>query len=248
MLIPERDGYIQDINICYLSNTRKVYSIEMIKQGTGGAASTFLLIIPVIGYLSTRHVLLYPSSWEEWLFVDYLGRLLVLAYVFSIPQVRDDISRMFSKPWPDIQHTHRILILVLMVALAIMFETIVDIPQAIVYQHFPDTVHFRYFKIESTLWLALDLTVGLALVAFSEEILFRGCLVKFLARYTDSSFVLVVVSAIIFGLMHWPTGVDNIAATTLTGVFLGIVYLWSKSLVPCVVIHYCINVVNFWPS
>lgn len=220
----------------------------MNKQSTSGVSSTLLLSIPVLAYLSTRHVLLYPSSWEEWLLVDYLGRLLVLAYVCCVPSVRSHVVWMFTRPWQDFGSAHRALLLLLVVIIAVVYEAMVGLAKTSVYQQYPDTAVFKYFEIDSPLWLYVDLALGLMLVAISEEILFRGCLFEIFGRYTQSTVVVVALSAIVFGVVHWPTGIDNIFATAMTGVLLGAVYAWSKSLVPCVIIHYFNNLIHFWPN
>ena len=49
----------------------------------------------------------------------------------------------------------------------------------------------------------LDLSFGLLLVGIVEELIFRGLWVSILKRYVSSRIVPVVLSSLIFGLIHW---------------------------------------------
>ncbi len=52
----------------------------------------------------------------------------------------------------------------------------------------------------------LDMTFGLALVAISEEVIFRGLTFTALKKRSYSIPKIFLISAIIFGLIHWSQG------------------------------------------
>lgn len=98
---------------------------------------------------------------------------------------------------------------------------------------------------------------GLALVAtfaavalgapLVEEIFFRG-LVLTVARQRLSTFLAVLVSSAMFGLMHIQTGLAaslyTVAATTLIGVLFAVVRVRTGRLGPAIVAHVAFNATN----
>jgi CAAX protease family protein len=95
-------------------------------------------------------------------------------------------------------------------------------------------------------WLHIfDIAFGLALVAYSEEIVFRRCARDFFRTYLDDGFALVVVTSILFGAYHWWTGVGNILEAILIGGLLMLFYRRSGALWPAVLAHYLVDIVDF---
>ena len=73
--------------------------------------------------------------------------------------------------------------------------------------------------------------------AFSEELLFRGVILSNLKPYGKG--MAVVVSALLFGLMHM--NVFQFMYATAAGIVLGLVYVKINSLWLCILIHFCNN-------
>jgi uncharacterized protein len=67
----------------------------------------------------------------------------------------------------------------------------------------PDTRLGWMPTITNPLLDRLDLSFGLLLVGIVEELIFRGLWVSILKRYVSSRIVPVVLSSLIFGLIHW---------------------------------------------
>ena len=61
---------------------------------------------------------------------------------------------------------------------------------------------------------------GLALVAYSEEIVFRRCARHLFQIYLGDSYVSVFVTSLLFGAYHWWTGVGNIVEAAMMGILL----------------------------
>ena len=76
--------------------------------------------------------------------------------------------------------------------------------------------------------------------AFSEELLFRGVILSNLRPYGKG--MAVIVSALLFGLMHMNAA--QLLYATAAGVVLGLVYIKTNSLWLCVLIHFCNNLFN----
>ena len=73
--------------------------------------------------------------------------------------------------------------------------------------------------------------------AFSEELLFRGIILSNLKPYGKG--MAVVVSALLFGLMHMNAA--QLLYATAAGIVLGLVYVKTNSLWICILIHFCNN-------
>ena len=99
---------------------------------------------------------------------------------------------------------------------------------------------------ESDGWLHIvDVVFGLALVAYSEEIVFRRCARHVFQIYLDDGYALVVVTSMLFGAYHWWTGIGNIVEAVLIGVLLMLFYRRSVALWPVVLAHYLTDMVDF---
>lgn len=80
------------------------------------------------------------------------------------------------------------------------------------------------------------LLVALAAVyvvsSFGEEVLYRGFLITRLEEFTEAgkaaSSIAVVISALVFGLVHFDWGIVGIVQTTFMGLVLGISYVVTK--------------------
>lgn len=89
------------------------------------------------------------------------------------------------------------------------------------------------------------MVAGLALVAVSEELLGRRVTYRVLSLYTSRRWIIVTVSVVIFGLMHWSNGADNVVMACAAGVVFMMLYLRSGSLWPCIAVHYVYNFLVF---
>ncbi|WP_320174209.1 type II CAAX endopeptidase family protein [Maridesulfovibrio sp.] len=91
----------------------------------------------------------------------------------------------------------------------------------------------------------LDMTFGLALVAISEEIIFRGLAFTALKDRSYSIPQVFLISAIIFGLIHWSQGPVAVVATAITGSGLMVCMYCTGSIYPTIIAHYVINYLSF---
>ncbi|HZU35730.1 MAG TPA: type II CAAX endopeptidase family protein, partial [Gemmataceae bacterium] len=87
----------------------------------------------------------------------------------------------------------------------------------------------------SNLGLAV-LTV--AVIAVSEETIFRGYLILRLRALTGSPALAVVLAALLFGLGHGYEGAVGIVTIGFMGLVYGLVYWWRQSLVAPIVMHF----------
>ncbi|HSE84013.1 MAG TPA: type II CAAX endopeptidase family protein [Thermodesulfobacteriota bacterium] len=80
--------------------------------------------------------------------------------------------------------------------------------------------------------------IFIVVVAFSEEIIFRGYLIHRLQSITSSLSLAVLLSCVIFSLGHGYAGAAGAVTTGLIGLALAIIYIWRQSLVAPIVMHF----------
>jgi len=95
-------------------------------------------------------------------------------------------------------------------------------------------------------------TMILPIIAFQassgiyEEVLFRGLfMTAILIKYSDTikrRLLSVIISAVVFGLVHVDAGLFNVIGTALIGMGLGAVYLYSGNLIVLMIVHALWNI------
>jgi membrane protease YdiL (CAAX protease family) len=76
------------------------------------------------------------------------------------------------------------------------------------------------------------------IVAWAEETIFRGYLILRFKTITTSPLAAVLLSSFVFSLGHGYEGSAGVVAVGLMGFIFGLVYLWRKSLVAPMTIHF----------
>ena len=181
---------------------------------------------------------LQQSDPAAWIFWDYAGRLGALAILSAIPSARTAAFR-----W------RRLRIAGWEAALWIVGIVLIDHYlcgwiRRTVNSALPATVLGVYPEPHG--WLhVVDAVFGLALVAYSEEIVFRRCARQLFQIYLKDSRALVLVTSLLFGAYHWWTGVGNIIEAVLMGILLMSFYQRSRAIWPVVLAHYLTDIVDF---
>lgn len=181
------------------------------------------------------------SGWVKFLFddytvyiFDYLFRAVCLAVVFwncSLIDLAAPPSR-----WV------RTLVLT-----AIVFYVELTIFQVYRYIRVPDLLFYNHLfpRLEKGSFLYFDLTVGLVLVALSEEIVFRYLFTMLWQHRGWPRATLYITSSIAFGLLHLPQGLALVAFASVTGFMFMFLFRFTGSLWPVVVVHYIFNLLVF---
>ncbi len=175
-----------------------------------------------------------------WLLQDYLVRLAVVGFVWHLAR-RDLIStthwwaRGVSRPamfgW----------------TLAAMAAGLLLIPGPgrLLLDLLPETRLGSIPFIPPGWMEAMDLSAGLALVAISEELVFRGVLQARLSAYFQSKPIGLLSTAILFGLVHWSNGLGSVLQTALVGFAFGLCVMRGRSLLPVILAHYVADLLVF---
>lgn len=94
---------------------------------------------------------------------------------------------------------------------------------------------------EQKIWNIVSISAGI-----SEEILYRGFLLFFL-EYVFPSFsvwIVLIFSAIIFGLGHTYQGLSGVIKTSLIGLYFGFLYLGFGSILPIMLLHTFVDYIS----
>ncbi len=83
--------------------------------------------------------------------------------------------------------------------------------------------------------------IFVAVVAVAEETMFRGYMMLRLNDLTGSMTAAVIISSGVFALGHGYEGAASVGAVFVLGVLLALIYIWRKSLVAPVVLHFLID-------
>jgi uncharacterized protein len=192
----------------------------------------------LITMVASQIIRLQQSDPTTWIFWDYAGRLGALAVLGAIPS-----ARIVAFKWERLQIA--------------LWEATIWIVGIVLVDHYvcgwirrtlnaalPATVLGGFPETHGLLHI-VDATFGLALVAFSEEIVFRRCARYLFRLYLNDGLAVVVVTSILFGAYHWWTGIGNIVEAVLIGVLLMLFYRRSGALWSVVLAHYLTDVVDF---
>ncbi len=109
---------------------------------------------------------------------------------------------------------------------------------------FPSTVLGSYPQPSGWLFW-LDTLLGIALVAYSEEVVFRRCARRVFQPPLGDGWLLVLVTSLLFGAYHWWTGIGNISEAALMGVLFMVFLQRSGALWPVVLSHYLTDIADF---
>ena len=184
---------------------------------------------------------MYVTNWRWWLFIDYVGvklfPFLVVLWLIRSKNMRVSEFGLTTQTIPSF------LVIFLIVALV---GTIIDQNGYQLVAKLPGYPPLGGMPaITNHVWNWIDLTFGLLMVGVFEELIFRGYMHTFISRYTKSSFAIVVISAIAFGLIHWSLGLHDILITSTIGAAFMIAYLRTGSLPAIMLAHFAVNFIDF---
>lgn len=78
-------------------------------------------------------------------------------------------------------------------------------------------------------------------VAVAEETIFRGYILLRLKSWTNNVVVIIAVSSLVFAIGHGYEGTAGVITVGATGAVLALVYLWRKSLVAPITLHFLVD-------
>jgi len=113
---------------------------------------------------------------------------------------------------------------------------------------FPDQGMWSLYRFPPYLneyWRWFDLTVGMLLVAVSEELVFRGVLLSFLRKHM-STLSASIVSIVVFGLIHWGRGLESVVGSCVWAILPTYFVVKYRSIYPVIIAHFVTDFLAFW--
>jgi membrane protease YdiL (CAAX protease family) len=195
-------------------------------------------VAALIPMVASQILRLHQHDPENWIFWDYAGRLGGMAVLAAIPSARAVAFRR-----------ERRRMALWKVALWIAGIVVVDHylggwARRTINTALPASVLGIYPQPSGYLY-SIDVVFGLALVAYSEEIVFRQCARRLFQTYLGDGYLLVFVTSLLFGAYHWWTGFGNIVEAIMVGVLLMLFFRRTGALWPVVLSHYLTDIVDF---
>ena len=195
-------------------------------------------VVALVPMVVSQIIRLRQTDPAMWIFWDYAGRLGALAMLAAIPAARAVAFR---------REEFRIA----------LWEALLWVAVVVLADHYfggwirrtintalPASVLGGYPQLSGGLYL-VDVVLGIALVAYSEEVVFRRCARHVFQKYLGDGNALVTITSLLFGAYHWWTGVGNIVEAALMGVLLMLFYRRSVALWPVVLGHYLTDIADF---
>jgi CAAX protease family protein len=187
-------------------------------------------VAALLPMVASQILRLHQQDAASWIFWDYAGRLCGLGALTAIPAARAVAFRCEARRLPlwkiALWNAGIVLVSIWTAGLRRMINT-----------SFPTTVLGGYPKLHGWLYL-LDITFGLMLVAFSEEIVFRRCARHLLQPHLGDGYRLVLTTSLLFGCYHWSLGLGAVVDVSIIGMLLMLLYQRSGALWPAVLAHY----------
>lgn len=171
--------------------------------------------------------------------VDYAIRLIVLSSLLVWRPARSAIASAF-KAIPGVRF---LLWVAGLAAAARLLDVTLRFPLD---ARFPELALFRWPAPDSDVLFLFDLTFGLALVAASEELLFRVFFAAVAAPLLREGLPTIAASALLFALAHWSQGPGAALAALGMGALYMAAYLRTGSILPSLFGHYAVDLHAFW--
>lgn len=115
------------------------------------------------------------------------------------------------------------------------------------YSLFPEGGFFQYQSVipaDGLPRLAVILYFALS-AGLVEEFLFRGLLYRAAQDFTRPTLFYLLVSPLLFSLVHWESGIANLFATYVFGIFMAVSYLGFRNLWPLIAGHVYTDLIWF---
>lgn len=196
----------------------------------------FLVVLPF--FLNDIGFILATTA-PEWLGADYASKLAALGLILVVPALR-----RLARAWGDTATPLWLLALAAVASAGLIVAAFRGFEDAI-NAFWPESILYRFPRIESDGLRIFDLTAGLALTAVVEELVFRRLFADVLGPLFRSEWAMVAASALLFGAIHWSAGIGSVVCAALAGVVLMVLMRRSGSLWPPVVAHYLTNLILF---
>lgn len=200
---------------------------------------THILILAYLPYYLNDAANIWIADYTSWAIIDYAVRLAILGFLLFMlwrgNLTRDDLMLKL----PSIKQFAFWTGTTLAASMAFLYLT-----EFVFAPYYPKgSIGSVPIDTASPMFL-FDSTIGLVLVALSEEVVCRGLTLSVL-RERVSTPLLYIVSAGLFSFMHWSLSVHTLFDAFVYGVIFVPAALATRSIWPVVVVHFFVNFVLY---
>jgi membrane protease YdiL (CAAX protease family) len=196
----------------------------------------FIAAITVMGISQIAR--LYQTTPEGWIACDYAGRigaLLLLAFIPAARAVAYRREALRVSWWETVLWIVGIVVLFPSLAPILNHQITLLISHTRIGHYYPPTG-----------WLNIvDLTFGLALTAYHEEIIFRRCARAVFSPQWGKGVAMVLLTSLLFAAYHWTTGIGNMVPVFFFGIYMMLFLRRTGALWPLVIAHFLTDFVQF---
>ncbi len=179
-------------------------------------------------------------NYREWLFVDYAVRIAAVAVILYLIKKNTATPADFGLVKLDLKQG------VSWSVLASAAGVLVDQLGAGLLEKLSSSLKPATFPVIKNLSLkVVDLTAGIALVSVTEELIFRAFFYTVMKRFIPKPVAMIMISSLLFGLMHWSQGLNIIIVATLWAIVPMYVMVRTGSVVPALIAHYVTDFAAF---
>jgi len=184
---------------------------------------------------------IYVTGWRLWIFIDYtavkLFPLLLVLWLIHTKKMKPSEFGLTAQP---------VIPFVTVFLIGALTGTLINENGYMILNRLPGYSPIGGMPlIQSPLWNWIDLTLGLLMVGVFEELVFRGYMHTFLTRYTNRPLIIVGISALTFGFIHWSGGFHKVIVTSAVGAVFMMLYLRTRSLPAIMAAHFAVNFITF---
>lgn len=208
---------------------------ERIEQPREAARAPWWFALAIAALVAAEILRLAQPDALAWIVCDYGGRLVALGVLAAVPAAR---RAAFARervrlPWWEAALWIAAIVALVRIAGGAAGDYLNGLVPGAVIGHYPAPRGGLF---------VLDVSFGLALVAYSEEVIFRRCARQVFAAILGDGWAMVVLTAVLFAAYHWWTGAGNMLAALLFGALAMLFYRRAGALAPVVLAHYLCDV------
>ena len=192
----------------------------------------------VLLYILNDFLFMSSDDYIVWLLIDYSVRIITLLALFML--YKDYILTKKSFFLGSYSYKRALVIGTGLALFGVIVFRLIEVNLTMI--NIYDGTSFPEIKNRILYWI--DMSAGLVLVSFSEELVFHA---YFYTVYKDklSNFSLILFSAIIFSAIHWSNDLSNILGVFIWGIVSMQVFIRSQSAWPLIVGHILVNLILF---
>jgi membrane protease YdiL (CAAX protease family) len=204
-------------------------------------AATLPLCLIVGPYFLNKLVYIAAPGFAVFDLTDYANRIATLAVLYLVARRG---AGALPIPWRLAWPSRGELVLALAGAAVLVLVDVVT-ASAVAWLNDHSWRLTRYPEASNPLVGYVDNTVGMLLVGFSEEAVFRFYLINALLLRQLARLPALVVATLVFAAIHWSYGAGAVGFAALAGALLTVAYLATRNLTVPVLVHALYDSVYF---